>query len=70
MSLKNLFGKKLPSLEEEKNKKFKEAKKEDSDELTEDDLNFTNGVMSQEEWEAIQKTKKELEDKDNFKIHR
>lgn len=70
MSLKNLFGKKLPSLEEEENKKFKEAKKEDPDELTEEDLNFSNGVMSQEEWEAIQRTKKELEEKNNFEIHR
>lgn len=66
MTLKKLFGKRLPSLDE-KNKKFKESKKveEKEDELTEEELEHVNGITTQEEWETILKTKRELEGSKN-----
>lgn len=68
MPLRNLFSKKLPSLDEE-NKKFKEALKKDEIELTEEELEHVNGLTTKEEWEAIQRAKKEQEEQ-NINIHR
>ena len=59
MALKNIFSKKLPSLEEKKNDKFKDVKEVEEDELTEEDLEKITGNMTREEFEAIQKAKEE-----------
>ena len=67
MALRNLFSKKLPSLEE-KNNKFREVK--DEDELTEEDLEKINGNMTREEWEALQKAKEEAREKESQVIRR
>ena len=67
MALRNLFSKKLPSLEK-KNNKFREVK--DEDELTEEDLEKINGNMTREEWEALQKAKEEAREKESQVIRR
>ncbi len=61
MALKNIFSKKLPSLEEKKSDKFKDVKEVEEDELTEEDLEKITGNMTREEFEAIQKAKEENE---------